>query len=141
MGGGLWKVLQKSKFRCNADVVGVLAIIISVIIMLISIAQNSEWFSVVIWYVPAALLISYAICDTKLSNVIFTNHVVRLMGDISFEFFLIHQLCIRYVAVITNRLGISAVPIVVAINLCVSIIATLIWRKLYFDIKTRINRR
>lgn len=68
-----------------------------------SLNRNSEWFSVFLWTIPVAVLLYGAAsfdCKEKIISVIFNNKMIVYLGKISFNFFLIHQLCIRYIHII-----------------------------------------
>ncbi len=61
--------------------------------------QDNEWFSVVVWIMPVSLLI-YSIGAAAKANItlkVFSNKGMVILGNISFEIFLLHQLIIRYV--------------------------------------------
>lgn len=76
-------------------------------IIILSIDTNSEFFSTAIWFVPSILTIvsiSFGEQESKIIKTVFSNKAITFMGNISFEFFLIHQLVIRYIKVLSNKL-------------------------------------
>lgn len=79
---------------------GIGVIIVSIILFLIlalSFESQSEFFSASMWCLPVALLLVFLYIgddDSKIINAIFKNKIIVGLGNISFEFFLIHQLVI-----------------------------------------------
>ena len=80
------------------------------VVLLLSTFWDNEYFATAIWTIPSSLIIlalysingGASICSSTLFN-IFTNPKVRYFGDISFEFFMVHQLMIRYFSAIVKR--------------------------------------
>lgn len=88
----------------------VFAIVLSIIIFVTSIYHKHELYSVAVWYIPVIFLLLSAIwCNVENSNflkLVFENRALYFIGTISFEFFMIHQLIIRYVDVLVRKCGI-----------------------------------
>lgn len=105
-------VLIQEKSSCQNDmkkctVFFLSSVFILCILSVISIDTQSEYFSVCFWTVPVILLLLSVAMGDKQSRLIigvFQNKAAMFMGEISFEFFLIHQLVIRYVEKICTKL-------------------------------------
>lgn len=98
-GGGIYIMSQDNKN--NAKFLGLgLGIAMPVLAISMFVPRENWWFSSTLWFIPASIIILGIGCDDHAKNnvCIFQNHVIQHIGSISFEFFLIHQLCIRYVA-------------------------------------------
>ena len=67
------------------------------ILLALSLPLNSEWFAVCVWTIPVCVLIGcLAGQDTApWLRGLFQNRGIQYLGAVSFELFLIHQLCIR----------------------------------------------
>lgn len=106
LGGGIWKLVQCQKIErisTNYSIIGIFLLIL--IIMSISMTQNSEWFSVWVWVIPS-LLLMYTIVfgvRSEIIKYIFENPIAVGIGNISFEIFLIHQLVIKYMDFINSH--------------------------------------
>lgn len=135
IGGGLYKISQYVILRKSQvyDQIGIISILLSMYIMVVSMNHKSEWFSVCFWTIPAILLVYSASksSDSVFLSKVFDNIVVVKLGEISFEFFLIHQLVIRYLSVVMGTLS-SHFIINMLIEFGIVIIAVLIWRKVFF---------
>lgn len=132
LGGGIYTLRKTCSISSRKEnIIGITGIVTSFIICFISVYANDEFFSVLAWIIPASLIIFFATSNTVLSKYIFSNRVVLFFGKISFEFFLWHQICIRYVSLIFRKLDIHCLPADIIINATVSIVITLIWRKIW----------
>ncbi len=110
--------------------------LVAVVLCIISLNTNSYWFSVCAWTVPSIFLLISARQDSGLISSIFSNKLISKMGSISFEFFLIHQLCIRYLSFIFSHLDVSINMFTQAfLNFVISIIAVTIWRFIWRKVK------
>lgn len=87
------------------------AVIANMLLLILSAQQQSEFFSVCVWTLPCMmLLLALVMAEVHPSQglcLVFENRVFVFMGDISYEFFLIHQLVIRYGQVIFRRIGLQ----------------------------------
>lgn len=88
------------------------AIIIFLVVMAVSTILDNEYFSTAVWTIPSCLIILalYSINKGGVkphSSCIWFNAFVHpyviSFGNISFEFFMVHQLMIRYFSVIVKR--------------------------------------
>lgn len=101
LGGGIQKLVKLNPLRNSGSYVCILIISIFVLCIAsaISFSQNSEWFSVCVWVIPAMSIV-YILGfnrQDKFIDCIFSNYFITVIGDYSFDIFLIHQLVIRYV--------------------------------------------
>lgn len=85
------------------------AVASSVVLLSLSLNSQSEFYSVCAWTLPCTmLLLSVALAEEWLLTVfrcVFENFFIVFVGNISFEFFLLHQLIIRYGSVLANKIG------------------------------------
>lgn len=131
-GGGIWKLRKNFNLPNYAEnIIGIVALVLSFIISYFSVSANDELYAVVAWVIPSMLLIIFATSHTELSKIVFSNRVVLFFGNISFEFFLFHQLCIRYIEVINRKIDIQSGFVIVCLNLIVSVLITLLWRTVW----------
>lgn len=129
------KVVKYHQCSKDCSVTAALLFGISALLMIIltvlSFNTNSEYFSVVVWFIPAIMMISaVALGDgvSKIIDTVFSNKVIMNIGNISFELFLIHQLVIRYVAAIFNKLLNYNGLFIYVLALFISILCAEIWR-------------
>ena len=67
----------------------------------------NEFFSTAVWTLPASWLVTLLfLVNRELSSSV--TKTLRLIGDISFEFFMVHQLILRYLEAGLLRIGISS---------------------------------
>lgn len=88
--------IYKDKIKFS-DIGVIIVSIILFLILALSFESQSEFFSASIWCLPVALLLGFLYIgddDSKIINAIFKNKIIVGLGNISFEFFLIHQLVI-----------------------------------------------
>ena len=92
------------------------AIIIEIIFLTTVIFTRNEYFLSFLWAVPSIIIIGEiykieVIVKRKAIYRVFTNKMMVLIGNISFELFLIHQLVIRYITAINSyfNLGVNLV--------------------------------
>lgn len=99
-----------------------------------SLSRNSEWFSVFVWTIPVAVLL-YVVasldCKEEIISILFRNKMITCLGKISFNFFLIHQLCMRYVHIICIKtLGEINVLIEYTGIFIIAIILSILWNEI-----------
>lgn len=101
------------------------------ILLALSLPLNSEWFAVCVWIIPVCVLIGcLAGQDTApWLRGLFQNRGIQYLGAVSFELFLIHQLCIRYCRVICLYLGVP-VPYSYLPAFLLSLLAAGLWRRI-----------
>lgn len=100
MGAIVFILVNVYKDKIKFSGVGVIIVSITLILLLaLSIESNSEFFAASIWCLPVALLLGFLYIgdeDSKIINWFFKNKLIVCLGNISFEFFLIHQLVIKF---------------------------------------------
>lgn len=103
-------VLSKKNKRLWHLLINILFVIF-ISLLIFSIYRSSEYFSTAVWTLPSSgvMLLLYwsyeesTSCDSSsILNSVFTNAFIKWFGNISFEFFMIHQLMIRYFSAIVN---------------------------------------
>ena len=108
-----------------------------IVIFVLSLNTNSEYFSTSLWFIPSSMMvtaIAFGNRKSKLIDTVFSNKVIQYMGNISFEFFLIHQLAINYLSIISKRIINYNGAIVYFAAFVGSVVAALIWRSLIKNI-------
>lgn len=97
----------------------------------ISLKSISEYFSVVVWSLPTfsimVLLTLKKEYNVMIRKLLFENKFIIFMGNISFEVFLIHALCISYAKLLCEKFnyGIHIYTYIFAIVFSIIISATL----------------
>lgn len=104
-------------------------------LFVLSINNNSEFFSTSVWFIPSLIML-FAIVNgdksSKLIDSVFSNKVITFIGNISFEMFLIHQLVIRYLTIISNKIIKYNNGIVIGLfAFLVSVLCAVLWQKNY----------
>lgn len=134
-GGVVWKVIKYHQCNKDCSVTAVLLFGISALLMIIltvfSLNTQSEYFLTAVWFIPAIMMISAAALGDRVSKIIdtvFSNKVILYIGKLSFELFLIHQLVIRYVSVIFNKLLNYNGLFIYVSALLISILCAEMWR-------------
>lgn len=106
----------------------------------LSMNSSSRLFAVAVWTLPALVLImSVAIGANKVLLVrwAFENRMIVFVGNISLEFFLLHQLSIRYCNKIASYIGIEK-SVLFGVGICLlSVAAAWICQKLFAAIKEK----
>lgn len=142
-GGAVLKVVDSYKSKKNYAIFSVLlfgmAILLASLLIVLSLNSNSEYFSVAVWFIPTIMMISAAALGdgaSRIIDVIFSNKVIKYIGNISFEFFLIHQLVIRYLTSIFSKLLNYRGLFIYIFSFFLSFICAEVWRII---IKNRCN--
>lgn len=106
----------------NAENVVLFSIIILALLSFYSFNHSSVYLLSFAWCVPVALLIAgldaCKDCRTLINN-IFGNKFIVFIGDISFEFFLFHQLIINYFNKINSFIKIGNTIYAIALTLAI----------------------
>lgn len=106
IGGGVKNCLHKCNVsKCLGELMVFIAIIVLSILAYYSFEHSSAFLLSFAWALPVMLLISgLDVCGNRstIVNNIFSNKFIVFIGEISFEFFLIHQLIIRYLSFINK---------------------------------------
>lgn len=111
-----------------------MVVCVDIVFTYISMNSVSEFFSSSVWCVPTFILIYLLVVSegrSSLINFIFGNKMAVLIGNISFELFLIHQLVIKYLDKIYSRLGISGTFLNYVVALILSIIIAYVYKMLF----------
>ena len=104
------------------------------IITAFSLDTNSEFFSTVLWFVPSSMMIlaiAFGDKNSLLIDMNYSNRFIKFIGNISFEFFLIHQLVIKYVRALSSKLVHYDGFIIYVFSFIIAIMASYIWHYLY----------
>ncbi len=146
MGGGVWLLVKSMKLNDRAyDATGIFAITTSIILMFLSSFNVAgDWFFVAAWLVPSMLMTAFAASNTSISRVIFSNRVIRAIGDISFEIFLIHSVYTKYIYykyMAHTQLGMKAVAGIACLNFIASVLTAIIWKRLYLLVVSCLKKR
>lgn len=128
---------KRSRYTCISLLFAMAACIVFVAL---SMNFDSRLFCVAVWGLPVlAIIMSAALGANKVSLVrwVFENPLIVFMGNISLEFFLLHQLAIRYCRKIASYIGIEeSVVFGIGIGL-LSIAAAWIYQKMVAVIKKK----
>lgn len=131
VGGGIC-VLTRERTHISGrrvDLLLLASLAVCFLLLVNSMDKNSEYYSTAYWMAPVCFLFT-VVCvgekDSKLVCLLFQNKFLVFIGEISFELFLTHQLCIRYMREIFRRFGdennpllyMSAVLIAVVFSYC-----------------------
>ncbi len=110
-GGGLYcieKRINRVKYRASLiNIVTSVILGINVLAAVISLKGGHELFSAAAWTAPAMGLLLCMVLEcpgNRVKKILFEDRGIVFLGNISFELFLIHQLCIRYVLKISSML-------------------------------------
>lgn len=115
------------------------SVISMLIIFIISVDSNSEFFSTAFWFMPSAMMIMAVSSGEKrieLIDKVFSNKIIIFIGDISFEFFLFHQLVLRYLSYVIGHFPIYSLGqkiLIPILSFAVTIILSFVWHK-YFNL-------
>lgn len=111
-GGGLYCIEKRiNRVKCRASLINIVTLVIlgiNVLAAVISLKGGHELFSAAAWTAPAMGLLLCMVLEcpgNRVKKILFENRGIVFLGNISFELFLIHQLCIRYVLKISSMLG------------------------------------
>ena len=143
-GGLIFLFIRNSDFKAqyrikvNINFLFVLMIIYEIIFILISRNLKAnffrELFSVSMWTLPNVILIFCIVFNEgqgSLINKIFTNRAAVYIGNISFEFFMLHTLALNVTGKVFRRLFHDSYTFLIYIAaLCVTIIAAHICHKI-----------
>lgn len=107
-GGGIYILIGKTKFDCKSeravDLIGFISIAVIGGLMICSVGADGELFSVAVWTIPCGCLLASLTMERGIMKRIFNCPQLILLGDVSFELFLIHQLVIRYCATFGQKI-------------------------------------
>lgn len=129
---------RKQKLSSVAVIMLGISIILMFALIVLSLNTNSEFFSVAVWFAPSIMMISaVALGDgrSKIIDVVFSNKIIQRIGNISFEIFLIHQLVIRYLREIFNRVIDYNGIIIYFCAFVATIICAEVWKAISNNIK------
>lgn len=131
LGGGILCMIVKNMYEYLPDkkIISVVGWLLGVIVMLISTQYNTEIFSACVWFLPSILIILGTTDYNSNKNNVFTK-----VGNISFEFFLIHQLVIRYIDIILNKLGRNNRIFILCISLGISLLVSMICNRILYNL-------
>lgn len=107
IGGGYYKIAKAlQKRNQNNKRLLIFNVLIMAVIGIASAFCMNEYFSTMVWTLPSSVLVAltFIIDDEPASYV---TRFLHFIGDISFEFFMIHQLILRYLEVGSLRIGMS----------------------------------
>lgn len=111
---GYWKLSKYIKenglFGINKFLFWISCVILTAC-MVVSCYIGNNYFLTALWTLPATMLVT-SVYNTKLKDGFIDSLVGKtliMFGNISFEFFLIHQLCIRYLSIVCRRLSLPYV--------------------------------
>lgn len=93
-----------------------IGIIIGMFITYLSLDTKSEFFVVSMWSLPSSLLILGTITILEQPILILKSKITLLLGELSLEMFLTHQLIIRYSQIINNKFTIFTDSIFVFVS-------------------------
>lgn len=90
-------------------------LVLSICLLTSSMNSNNEIYLAVCWTLPAGLLLFLAApvemneenSRHLIIKKILENKTMIFIGNISFELFLTHQLCIRYMSILFRRIGLG----------------------------------
>lgn len=140
----IWKVRKSVTVKADSVIRGI-AITLLIIEMIISVFSNSEIFSAFAWIIPSLMLVwaNEVKCErvNTISRVL--NSIFVFVGNISFELFLLHQLCIRYSNRVLLHIGITNEALGAVLGVGATFIVASIWNR-YIDnglILRRVHRR
>ncbi len=126
LGGAYSKVAlyiqKRGMYRLNIGLL-VSSITVLVFLMILSVFAGNGLFNTALWTLPSTVLV------TALFNIdiCVSNRILRL-ANLNLEFFLMHQIVIRYITAISNRMSIFSLWIYL-VAFCMSIIgAYLLYR-------------
>ena len=117
-----------------------LAITMCIVLTVLSMNFEGLFFTVSVWTIPVlTLTMSVALGASKAPMVrwVFENRIIVFMGNISFEFFLLHQLAIRYCRKIGEYIGIGDSVVFGIGILLLSIAAAWVWQNMFAIIKQK----
>ncbi len=131
----LFKGIKNSKFTISYHKIAYCGLIIACGVSFFSLFSDSEIFSVAVWIIPVILiLIGLVKGNSHTLSLLFNNSFLIFMGRISFEFFLIHQIVIRYIKLISSYIQYEGVLIYLP-AFVISIIFCIMWQKISTRIK------
>lgn len=109
--GGAYKIFANydtDKERIvNKKILFVTVVVIEVILLVASTIVRTAYFSSFAWFLPSIVLV---VCCYFLEDSIDNNLIVRVLmffGGITFEFFMLHQLVIKYISAFLRRIDID----------------------------------
>ena len=100
-------------------------------------SRATNWTLTLFW-LPTSILCVYLFAVNKglISKVLSKSKVLVLIGNISGEAFLIHQICIKATEYLTKNKWIVAV-----VAFVVTLIATVVWRWLYSKVQLQVTNK
>ena len=136
----LAKELSKkdTKGKC-CELLCALAIATLAVGFILSAGVKNEFFSVCAWICPVAIIIiSIAVGDSrsKLFACLFKNKIILFLGSFSFELFLWHQLIIRYLTAISNKINVEIGAWIYLIAFAISISTSVVYHEILNKKKT-----
>lgn len=109
--GGAYKIFANydtdKKRIANKKLLCVTVVVIEVILLVTSTIIRTAYFSSFAWFLPSIALV---VCCYLLEDSIDNNLIVRVLmffGGITFEFFMLHQLVIKYISAFLRRIDID----------------------------------
>lgn len=96
-------------------------------LMVVSCYMGNNYYLTAVWTMPASVLVTslYNITIEESFSKNLMWKVLITLGEISFEFFLLHQLSIRYLSIVCRKLSLPYVC-VYAIAFVISLIGALV---------------
>lgn len=141
IGGGYYWIAKKY-YNCINENLRVYSAVVGFFFILLCIFAfftNSDYYYSAIWSMisPCAVSLFYV------GDQVITRYLPRFVicfGDMSFEFFMMHQLCIKYVTWMLKKCKITNGIVISACCFMITLLAIIIWRKMCDCYMKRRNR-
>lgn len=134
LGATVFVLADAYKDKIKFSGIGViLTSIILLILLAVSTQTESKFFAASIWSLPVAALMAFLYIgneNSKIINITFKNKIIVGLGNISFEFFLIHQLIIKISEKIFEKIGFGKSIWLYLLTLVMSVTAAFILSKI-----------
>lgn len=139
------KIIKESNKHSMIEIGTVGTLILSCGILYSSLNSSSGMYMVVLWVIPSILLIILLYLGkdgSRMVNIVFKNSILVFIGNISFELFLIHQLVIRYMRSIYNRIGLGKRLSLYILAIIISVVVSYCYKLISKRVQTwEINRK
>lgn len=133
------KLIDKNKYEIKFTIIEILSIIFWIFCIYYKF-NDSYCYTIIRWIIPNFLLIISFIFNKGYLSKLFKNKYLLLLGNISFEFFIIHQTIINYYKKLTGlNSNLSLLGNIFSIMVCL-IITIVISIKLYNNRQKNINK-
>ncbi len=145
MGGGISRLveleMQRDEKRKSNDLSDKILLSFSLLLIIslnvIKGDSDSAFFSSVVWLIPSSIIVYhiFKIENKGYKSMLFGHRIMVFLGNISFYFFICHQLIIRYLDAILYRITSNYGLLILVFSVVLSIAASTIFLKMEMSTK------